>query len=310
MILVAKLYYLGNMSQNDIAGMLGISRPKVSRMLSLARQRNIVEFVIDASGAQRERMREAIRNRYGLRSVLIAPSAPTPEQTLDNLALLSAAFLAGELRDGMRIGISFSTVVDTVIRRFTPAAPMERATVYQMLGGTLPETGFTDARDSVIMLAEKLHATPKIIHAPLVVGNTLLKELLLQEPEMASHFEALAHLDMALIGLGSAQADQCLLYKSGYITLEESAGLLRSGLAADICAHRMNELGQEQQTFLTGRIIGIDPAILKKTPTVMGIGAGAAKLQSILAAIHGGYIHVLAIDELAAIALMAHDGAI
>ena len=308
MILVSKMYYYGGMSQNEIADMLGTSRPKISRILSLAKQRNIVEFLIDPSGGQRERMAEFLKAQYKLDDVLIAPSSPRPEQALDNLALLAGSYFGEKLKNDMNIGISFSTAVDALIRHFEPAHPASGATVYQILGGTMLETGFTDARDSVIMLADKITATPKVIHAPLVVGNPPLKELLLQEPEISGHFKALAHLDIALIGLGSSQPDQCLLYKAGYITLEESRQLLEQGLAADICARRMNDLGEEQETFLSERIVGIDLNTLRSIPTVIGIGAGASRVHSMMAAIHGKYISVLALDDMAAIALMAHEG--
>ena len=70
MILVSKMYYYGGMSQNEIADMLGTSRPKISRILSLAKQRNIVEFLIDPSGGPRERMAEFLKAQYKLDDVL------------------------------------------------------------------------------------------------------------------------------------------------------------------------------------------------------------------------------------------------
>jgi len=61
MISIAKLYYNGGKSQDEIAKLMNLSRPKVSRMLTLAKQRRIVEFRIDSSGQQRMQMAEDIR---------------------------------------------------------------------------------------------------------------------------------------------------------------------------------------------------------------------------------------------------------
>ena len=44
---IATLYYLGELSQEDIAEMYGISRFKVSRILKKCREYHIVEFHIN-----------------------------------------------------------------------------------------------------------------------------------------------------------------------------------------------------------------------------------------------------------------------
>ena len=43
---VAELYYLDKMNQNDIAKIIGVSRPSISRMLEEAREKQIVKISI------------------------------------------------------------------------------------------------------------------------------------------------------------------------------------------------------------------------------------------------------------------------
>lgn len=309
MISIAKLYYNGGKSQDEIAKLMNLSRPKVSRMLTLAKQRRIVEFRIDSSGQQRMQMAEAIKERYSLAAVLVSPAHPTREQSMESLSDTAGAFLNEYLRDGIHIGISFSTVVDHMVRRFSPARKVTDAAVYQLLGGTLVDSSFTDVRDSVRIMADKLTARPHYMQAPLVVGSTMLCDLLHKEAEIRDHFSAFEKLDIAVIGLGSSEPENCLLYKTGYITLEESQKLQEHGYKADICAHRIDENGNESDTFLKGRVMAIDLPILRKIPIVMGIGLGEHRTDSILAAIRGKYINVLAIDEITAITLLAKDNA-
>ena len=45
---VAEMYYLDRMNQNDIAKIIGVSRPSISRMLEEAREKQIVKITIEA----------------------------------------------------------------------------------------------------------------------------------------------------------------------------------------------------------------------------------------------------------------------
>jgi len=304
--MVAKLYYHSGKSQEEIADMLHTSRSKVSRMLTLARQRNIVEFKIDASGQQREHMSEEICKITGLKTVIIAPSATERIPSRENLARSACSFIDNQLTDGLKIGLSFSTVVDFLVRKFEPSRHVSGVSVYQMLGGSLVDMKFTDVRDSVRILADKLNATPHFIQAPLVVGNSLLRELLYEEARISDHFNQMKDLDMAIIGLSSIHPEENLLYKAGYITLDQTQSLLSTEYRANICAHCLDRNGNEGDTFLRDRTIAIELEDLKNIPTVLGVGAGSSRLDSIIAAVNGGYITALAIDETAAISIIAN----
>ncbi len=64
---VAKLYYYGNMTQDEIAQMMGISRPKVSRMLAAAHQYNIVHIEIRDPLFSNTEVAEKIRSHFDLK---------------------------------------------------------------------------------------------------------------------------------------------------------------------------------------------------------------------------------------------------
>lgn len=51
LVKVAYMYYDENMTQQEIADKLGVSRPSVSRMLQKARQNGIVEIKIRYEGS-------------------------------------------------------------------------------------------------------------------------------------------------------------------------------------------------------------------------------------------------------------------
>jgi len=74
LIKVSKLYYHGNCSQEEIAKLMGYSRPRVSRMLTMARELKIVEFRISDSPDEIVRMELQLKERLGINDVRILPS--------------------------------------------------------------------------------------------------------------------------------------------------------------------------------------------------------------------------------------------
>ena len=119
--------------------------------------------------------------------------------------------------------------------------------------------------------------------------------------------EQLKKLDIALITMGSSEPEESASYLGGYITKEESNELIANGYAADICGHRLTRDGKPADTILSGRVLSIPLEDLKNVPTVIGMGAGKGKVQSMIAAAKGGYVTGLVMDEVAAITIVQQE---
>ena len=73
---IAKYYYLEDYSQSDIAKILNISRPQISRLLKRARELEIVKIEISMpNNLQDENKSEKIKKYLGLKDVLIVENS-------------------------------------------------------------------------------------------------------------------------------------------------------------------------------------------------------------------------------------------
>jgi len=304
LIKVAKLYYYGNLSQSEIAQSMGISRPKVSRMLTQARSQNIIEFKIKDFPMMVEEMAKKIQTHFKLAKVIIAPSGITPEQSKCNAGNEASEFLNSTLRSGMQIGLSWGTTLQSVIRQFEIKKRFDGIHVVQLAGGVHSRNIDLDSQRMVRSLAEKLGASYSILQAPLVVTSGTVRNLLLEEPEIKNHCEQFNHLDVALIGVGSMAPEEAIPYKAGYITLEQSHILVDTGFATDICGNRIFLDGTVRTNLLSDKLICISPEQIKLVPTVIAIAVGAGKAIPVIAAAKGGFFNVLIIDEVAAITIL------
>lgn len=307
MIKVSKLYYYGNMSQDDIAKLMEISRPKVSRLLAEARQLNIVQIKVNDPSASNAQNAEKLRRYFGLEYVGIVPTCATEEATKDGVGRMASELLNERLREDSKIGISWGTTLGAFTREFQAKRILPRAKVVQMVGGTYSQSLNIDGRELVKELARKLQCEHSILQAPLIVHNPALRDLLMQEPEVIAHFELIRALDIAFVGIGLSYYKESIAYRAHYIEEVEGQRLHELGLVCDICGHQLNKDGVEPHTFLENRVVGVSLDELHKIPLVVGICVGHKKVTPLLAALRGRHINAMIIDEVAAISLITAE---
>ena len=117
-----------------------------------------------------------------------------------------------------------------------------------------------------------------------------------QEPTIASILDASHNLDATLVGIGEApirDADHLSDYPFDTAMINE---LVDAQAAGDICGNFFDIHGRLCETTLKNRIVSIDIRELPSHKQVIGIGGGGKKVNSILGALNGHYLHVLITD--------------
>jgi DNA-binding transcriptional regulator LsrR (DeoR family) len=132
---VARLYYVRDLTQTQIADRLGVSRFKVLRLLEQARAEGVVRFEIDDTAPVDDALSRALEERYGLETALV----------VDDVAGAAAALLPRILRPADVLGVAWGETLAAIDRRLTPPGP--GVPVVQACGaidGLVPGTGPTE----------------------------------------------------------------------------------------------------------------------------------------------------------------------
>jgi len=303
LIAIAKLYYIGNMNQSDIAELMRLSRPKVSRMLKDARAKKIVQFSITTPESHYENLQQRIESAFSLKKVLVAPSEPLPEKSKSGVCNLAANYFSSLVKDGCNIGIAWGSTTTGLIQHI-PDRNMSDVQVYQLCAGLTSQNLFLDGHEATKQLARVLNAKHHVLNAPFIVNSGLMKNLLLQEPEIQKHFASFEQIDIAIVGMGSSDPAKSSTYMADYISLKESIELVEKGYTADIVGFRLHDDGSLADIPLNERVMSIGLETLKNVPDVIAIASGEDKVTSIIAAARGKYFNTLIIDEIAAIAII------
>ena len=118
LVQVAKLYYIAGMSQEEIASIMSVSRSKVSRMLSLAKELNVVQFHISDYPSLQSELECKLAGHFGLAPVIVVPSASTVQKTKQRVGATAAKLLSYYIEDDLSIGLVWGSTADCMVDAF------------------------------------------------------------------------------------------------------------------------------------------------------------------------------------------------
>jgi deoxyribonucleoside regulator len=306
MIKAAKMYYIEGFSQEEISKKIHLSRPSVSRMLNACIREGLVQIRIDDVSSFGMELANKIKEKYGLHHVIVVPQSFSQDADKEKVGQAAASYIDSILTTGMRIGIAWGTTIYNIVKNIKPN-PLIKADVIQLVGGTGNKTNDTDANMMTLMLSKSLGGDSYILQAPFMVQSKILKDLLMDEPHIKTHFNKIQTVDFAIVGLGSTKPELSAQFRSGHISMEDSERIISEGAVGDICGRYIDINGSHCHTSLSDRMIAISLDDLKKIPTVIGVAAGEKKSDIIIGALRGKYIDVLITDEKAAISILNNN---
>jgi len=297
---VARMHYIGDLSQVQIAKQLGLSTATISRLLQRARAEGIVRIEVRDVLAPDE-MGAAVAQRLGLRQVEVV-DAPATGALAALAAPLSRMLAAADLRAGRVLMIGWGRTVSAVIEAGLP--PMPGVLVVPSTGGMQQHAQHFQSNEFSRRAAETTGGVPHFIHAPYLPDAGAL-ELFLADSSVQGAVALWDRIDAAVVGIGQPYG------------LERRAAGLQPGhnpaledAAGDVVRHYVLADGQIIDWRGEGRMIAVSVAQLRATPLVIGVAVGAAKVPSIIGAARARLITALVTDiRTAALLLDAPDPA-
>jgi deoxyribonucleoside regulator len=304
LIKVARLYYLYNLSQQQIADKLKISRPGVSRLLREARDMGVVRIEIvdpEGNGADIER---SLREKYRLKKAVVVPNEGASDEAglKQRLGMAAARVLDGLVREGSVVGVSWGSTMQELIRHLNPRR-VKDMTVVQLIGGIARAEYDTHASEIAMKFADNYKAVPFLLPVPAIVDDVRVKEALMSDSRIARVLELGRQAEIAVFSVGRLDHG-CLMCRAEYFKKHEVDALLRKKAVGDIISRMVTDTGAICSPELDARTIGIELEDLKKKPFSIAVAGGREKLPVILAGLLGRYFNVLVTDEESAVRLL------
>lgn len=294
MIKAAWYYYLEDMTQQQIAELLGVTRVRVIKMLEKARNTGIIQFKIRSDSAERMEHEKALVSKFGLNDAFVVPSNPNKAETNETIAKAGAMYLAERLQENEFINLGYG---DTQSRLLNHLATITNHPIncVSLTGGVsyyLP-----NARSNIFNA--KLYLNP----SPLVASSKEMAQAMRKESSVKQISRMVKLSKYTIVGIGGL-GDSATVLQSGILTKSDFVYLKMQGVQGDILCHFIDKNGTLVNTPIEDRLISTSLDTLKELDNVIAAAAGEEKIDAIRAALTGGYLNVLITDEETAAALV------
>ncbi|TLN23458.1 sugar-binding transcriptional regulator [bacterium] len=307
MIQVARMYYEGGLTQQEIAQKLEITRQYVSRLLVAAKENGIVKISIFDPTFEDPEIKKKMIHTFNLHDVILAPSEGLDANALRaQVGLTGADYLARLLQPESMVGMGWGRTLFEVVN----ALPRDRRTAIQvipLIGGIGDMSPFFQVNELARRLAETFGGTYRYIYAPAFTQNIAILESLSRTQEVEQLTRLWKRLDLAIIGIGHVEFQQMSsMFFADHISPGSLAQLEANGAVGDVCGRFYNLAGDPVN--VGQGVIGIDLEQLRAIPEVIAIAGGLEKAKAILGALQGGLIKTLVTDTATAREILAKHG--
>lgn len=291
----ARLYYLLDYNQNEIAKILGVSRPTVSRFLQTAKSEGFVEIKIKDPNEDAESLAAHLEEKYKLKKAIIAAVPQFEDHIIKNyLGEKAAAYLHEIVKDNDIIGVTWGTTLYHVAIELKQKF-VKDVKVVQLKGGVSHAETNTYASEILYLFGKAFNTTPHHLPLPAIVDHVVVKQAMEADRHIHRILDLGKQANIALFTIGPVKSDS-LLFQLGYFTETDLESLFGKAVG-DICSRFFDKDGNVCNESLNDRTLGINFEDLKTKEQSILIAGGPSKIDGIHGALKGRFANVLVTDQ-------------
>jgi deoxyribonucleoside regulator len=294
----AKLYYLLDYNQNEIAEKLGVSRPTVSRLLQQAKSEGIVQINIMDPFEDVENLAHQLEIRFNLKRAIVAPIPQFENHIIKNyLGEKAALYLDEIVKDQDIIGVTWGTTLYHIAVELRQKY-VKDVKVVQLKGGVSHAETNTYASEILYLFGKAYNTTPLNLPLPAIVDHVVVKQAMEADRHIHKILDLGKKANIAVFTIGSIKKES-LLFQMGYFT-ENDQKALNEKAVGDICSRFFDKEGEVCNESLNERTLGVKLEDLRNKEYSILVAGGPNKIEGIYGALKGNYANVLITDQFSA----------
>lgn len=304
--LAARLYYLDGLGQAEVAKFVKVSQAKVSRLLALARERGIVSISVAEYEPRDAVLEKKLRSRFRMKAVAVVKTVAnaSAEDARRATGHFGAAFVRSLIGSGSTVAIAGGRTMRELIAML-PDAELDDLTVVQAMGSIDSTVTSVDALELGREVARRWTGRFLTINSPAFVPDRRTRDAFMGLDQIKAVWQCFKSVDVALVGVGTLE--NSIFVERGILKVRDVRELEEAGAVGEIFGRFYDARGRECVTGWQDRIISMSMDQLCKVPQVIAVVTGADRAEALAAAIRGGLIKSLVIDDTGAEALLNTD---
>jgi deoxyribonucleoside regulator len=307
---VARLYYFQRLTTAAIAAELGTSRATVSRLLSYAMENGLVEIRVHDPQAQPQYLETQIKERYGLRSIQVVPIpvGASEEDSLKRVAIQAGAYLNTLIVPDTVLGFAWGNTVAAIAENLVQKRVHEVDIVQLNGSGTGQSIVNTFGESIVLRLAQNYGARGHSFPVPAFFDYAETRRALWRERSVQRLRALQDRANILLFSIGAAETGS-YVHTGGYLDAAEFRAVQKDGVVGDIATVFFRHDGSWRDVTLNARSSGPGLDSFQRAAHSICVVSGRGKVPGLRAALRGGFINELVIDEPTAGLLLESDEA-
>jgi len=307
-IRVARLYYYEHLTTAQIADELGTSRSTVSRLLTRAHERGLVEIRIHDPAQHPQGIESRLRERFGLRvaRVVSVPETADEHDWLERVAAFAAGYLNTVIDADTIVGIAWGTTLRKLASKLSPKLVANVDVVALNGSGTAQEIDSTFSSDIVTRIAANYGARPHAFPVPAFFDYAETRTALWRERSVRRLLDLQKRARILVYSVGAFSGRvPSHVHSGGFLEPADLRSLRRDRVAGDIATMFFRADGSYADIALNARASGPDLALFRRVPHSICVASGTGKVEGLRAALAGGFVNTLIVDEPTARLLLA-----
>jgi DNA-binding transcriptional regulator LsrR (DeoR family) len=294
---IASMYYEQELTQNEIAAQLGLSRVKVYRLLKQARAEQVVQITINWPVERDLELEKLLVQTFGLKEAMVLKTvSPDHTPTLQLLGQLGAYYLERVLVDGSTMTVCLGRSTYEVINAIRPGF-QAKVRVAQAMGSMPFTMQELDSAALANQLAQKLGGDVLYLSSPLIADSPEAAKILRRQREIERTLAAARQADVALLGIGNLDPAISGFVKAGFITPDELTALTAAGAVGDMAGQIYTVTGELHPCEYNQRVIGVNFEELCQISLTIAVAGGKEKAQAILGGLRTCTIKIFCTDD-------------
>ncbi|MER9346881.1 sugar-binding transcriptional regulator [Mesorhizobium sp. M0227] len=281
-IRAAWMYFVEQMTQNEIADVLGVGRVTIVRMLADARARNEVKITIESELSEIVRLERALEKTFGLQQALVAPLSAPDADPIPAISAKTGSFLSDTMKSGMRVGVGWGQTLFSSLP-FISAKSLTDFKVISLLGGVGVVRRVNPA-EFAWRFAQIFQGDGYLMPTPAVVDSVETKIALIERCGLQEIFEMADVLDAVLLSVGGI-ASATTFSRGGFLKEADREALLARGAVGDLLFHFFDRNGDLVDHPVNSHVMSVDVDRLRKAPIRILTSGGEEKTEALLGAV-------------------------
>ncbi len=285
----ARMYYLEEANQVQIAERMQVSRPTVSRLLAEARRVGLVRIeVINPANDEGRLLAEDLARTLGLHKAYVADGDQSARMGAGLSAQVDEVFADIGLTAGDVLLVSSGRTVYDIVEGVLPRLP--GVIISPTVGGQAEPEPWYQTNEIARTMAEKTGGSPAFLFAQALPSPEMYTSI-----HRDASFQRIQRLwenaSMALLGVGAPPSSRGSISK--FIPSDDDS-LLRA--VGDICLNFFDAAGHDVPFPGSERMINTRLETLQQVPHTVAAAVGLNKASSIVAGAKAGYFNRLITD--------------